>query len=160
MATVYLGLGANLGDRQKNIEKAIEKITKLPDTELLKASPLYETEPIGHTAQPKFLNGAVAIKTTLSPMDLLCQLKKIEKELGREETFRFGPRLIDIDILFFGDQKLNTLELIIPHPRITERYFVLRPLLDIAPELVRLLFPTLSAELRDLLKDWSDLQKK
>lgn len=153
METVYLGLGANLGDRQKNIENAIEKITKLPHTELLKVSPLYETEPVGHTAQPKFLNGAVSIKTNLSPADLLRQLKKIEKELGREETFRFGPRLIDIDILFFGDQKLSTPELIIPHPRIAERYFVLRPLLDIAPELVRSLLPALSTELRELLKD-------
>jgi 2-amino-4-hydroxy-6-hydroxymethyldihydropteridine diphosphokinase len=153
METVYLGLGANLGDRGKNIEEAIGKIKNLPQTEMLKASTLYETEPVGHTAQPKFLNSAIAIKTKLSPMDLLRQLKKIEKELGREDTFRFGPRLIDIDILFFGDQKLSTPELTIPHPRITERYFVLRPLMDIVPALVHSLLPTLSAELRELLKD-------
>ena len=132
MVTCYLGIGSNLGNRRKNIKLAIQKISALKDTEVIKSSRMIETEPVGGpVGQGKFLNAALKIRTSLSPLILLKKLKSIEKQLGREKTVRNGPRTIDLDILFYGDRIINSKNLTIPHPRVFEREFVIKPLLEI-----------------------------
>lgn len=130
MAICYLGVGANLGKRRKNIVLARQKINRLAQTRIIRAAKILETEPVGGPkGQPKFLNTVFKIETKLSPQVLLKSLKKIEKELGRKKTvLRYGPRPIDLDILFYADRIVNTKNLKIPHPKIFQREFVLRPL--------------------------------
>jgi len=131
---VFLSLGSNLGDRQKNLE-AVENL--LPPLVLIKErSRIYETEPWGYREQPRFLNQVLAVTTSMSALDLLAYLKDIEKSIGREPSFRYGPREVDIDILLYGDHVINQECLIIPHERLTERAFVLVPLAELAPELI------------------------
>jgi 2-amino-4-hydroxy-6-hydroxymethyldihydropteridine diphosphokinase len=133
MPTVYLALGTNLGDRPANLRAAIAAMP--PAVTVLAESPVYETPPWGLTDQPAFLNMAVKAETRLEPAALLATLKRIEQEMGRTPTIRWGPRLIDMDILFYDDLVLETPEATIPHPRLHERAFVLVPLADIAPDL-------------------------
>lgn len=135
-AKVFIAIGSNLGDRVENCRKAVELIGKLPSTKVIRESSLYETEPWGYEDQPLFLNGAVEIETSLSPVELLVELKRVEAETGRQETFRWGPRAIDLDIVFYGDDVINEGGLTIPHPRAHERPFVLVPLKEIAPDLI------------------------
>lgn len=131
---VFLSLGSNLGDRQKNLI-AVENL--LPPQVIVKErSPIYETEPWGYQEQPRFLNQVLSVTTSLSPWDLLTYLNDIEKSIGRKPSFRYGPREVDIDILLYGDQEIVQENLIIPHERLTERAFVLAPLADLAPELI------------------------
>lgn len=133
MAICYLGIGSNLGDRRKNIKSAIKEINALKDTRVVKASKIIETDPVGGPkGQPKFLNAALKIATRLPPPALLKNLKKIEKGIGRKKTVRYGPRAIDLDILFYADKIINRKDLKVPHPKIFEREFVLKPLLEIA----------------------------
>ncbi len=129
----YLGLGSNLGDRELNLLAAVERLRLLGD--VVKISRPYETDPVGYTDQPRFLNVAVLLETTLDPVPLLAALKRVEADLGRVETVRYGPRTIDLDILVYDDLILQTPELTIPHPRLTERAFALVPLAEIAPDL-------------------------
>ena len=131
--TVFLALGTNLGDRPANLRAAIAALP--PSIVVRQSSPVYETPPWGLTDQPAFLNMVVKAETRLEPAALLAYLKRIEQELGRTPTVRWGPRLIDMDILFYDDLILNTPGLAIPHPRLQERAFVLIPLADIAPDL-------------------------
>ena len=132
MVTCYLGIGSNLGNRSKNIRLAIQKIRALKNTELIKISGIIETKPMGGPRnQSKFLNAAIKIKTNLAPSLLLKKFKKIEIELGRTKTLRYGPRVIDLDILFYGDKIINRNNLEIPHPKVFKREFVIRPLLEI-----------------------------
>jgi 2-amino-4-hydroxy-6-hydroxymethyldihydropteridine diphosphokinase len=131
--TVYLALGTNLGDRTANLKQAIASLT--PQLEVKAKSGIYETPPWGFEDQPKFLNQVLRAKTYLDPEPLLKHLKRLEVALGRKESFPNGPRLIDIDILFYDDRVVNTPSLVIPHPRLHERGFVLLPLMDIAPDL-------------------------
>ena len=131
---VYLALGTNLGDRAANLKQAIASLT--PQLEVKAKSAVYETPPWGFEDQPKFLNQVIKTKTYLDPERLLKHLKRLEVALGRKESFPNGPRLIDIDILFYDDLVLNKPSLVIPHPRLHERAFVLLPLMDIAPDLV------------------------
>jgi 2-amino-4-hydroxy-6-hydroxymethyldihydropteridine diphosphokinase len=132
MAICYLGLGSNLGDRRSNIGRAIRKIKALPDTRVIKISRLFETCPVGGPAgQGKFLNGALRIKTAIPPSALLKKIKKIEKDLGRIETARYGPRSIDLDILFYNNRIIRRKELKIPHPKVFQRSFVMRPLAEV-----------------------------
>ncbi|HEY9075827.1 MAG TPA: 2-amino-4-hydroxy-6-hydroxymethyldihydropteridine diphosphokinase [Anaerolineaceae bacterium] len=130
---VYIAMGTNLGDRAANLEKAIALLP--PDAQPMRLSPIYETEPWGYTDQPAFLNAVLEAETSLPPLDLLAALKRIESEIGRKPTFRYGPRLIDLDILFYDDLILEADNLVIPHPRLAERLFVLQPLADLAPDL-------------------------
>jgi GTP cyclohydrolase-4 len=134
MATVYLGLGSNLGDRKHNLAQALELMSKHLVVE--QVSSIYETEPVGYKDQPLFLNAACRISTGLNPEKLLRLAKKIEAKLGRTPGFPNAPRPIDIDILFYGDEVFNDKELTIPHPHLAERAFVLVPLAEIAPDLV------------------------
>ena len=150
--TAYLGLGSNLGDRKKNLLRGIEFLQK--QIQISKVSPTYETDPVGYTEQPPFLNCVCMGETNLSPLDLLSFAKEAEAALGRVPTFRNGPRTLDVDILFYGEEvvsveaplpKQGTLPsfpkgmeeggLEVPHPRLPERKFVLEPLADIAPDL-------------------------
>lgn len=131
MVICYLGIGSNLGDRRKNIRLAMQKINKLKDTKVLKTSKVTQSEPEGGPPQRDFLNSAIKIKTKLSAFKLLKALKKIEKELGREKTVKNGPRTIDLDILLYGNKIINRKDLKIPHPRMFEREFVIKPLLEI-----------------------------
>ena len=133
MATIYLALGTNLGDRLANLRAAIAALP--PSVVVRQSSHVYETPPWGLTDQPAFLNMAVKAETRLEPAVLLANLKRIEQELGRTPTVRWGPRLIDMDILFYDDLVLETPEATIPHPRLHERAFVLVPLAEIAPDL-------------------------
>jgi len=133
MVICYLGVGSNLGDRRRNIKEAIRKINALKGTSVLKASRLIETEPQGRMhKQPKYLNGALKIKTNLPASALLNYLKKIETELGRPKRHpRLNPRTIDLDILFYANSVIKTKNLVVPHPRLFEREFVMRPLSEI-----------------------------
>ena len=131
---IYLLLGSNLGDRLANLRAAITSLSA--KIQPIAQSSVYETEPWGYSEQPAFLNLVLKGDTELSPLDLLSFLKETEVTMGRVETFRFGPRLIDLDILFYDDLILESPKLTIPHPRITERAFVLVPLTDIAPGMV------------------------
>jgi 2-amino-4-hydroxy-6-hydroxymethyldihydropteridine diphosphokinase len=130
---VYLSLGSNLGNRLANLQEAITALQ--PKIHLLAQSSVYETEPWGYSDQPLFLNLALKGSTELNPHELLSFVKEVEASMGRKETFRFGPRLIDLDILFYDDLILDSPSLIIPHPRIIERAFVLVPLAEISPDL-------------------------
>lgn len=132
MVVCFLGVGSNLGNKRRNIKQAIRKINLLKNTRVLKQSKLIETEPVGAPLNhPKFLNSALKISTGLSPLNLLNGLKTIEKELGRKHTVRNGPRTIDLDILLYADKVIKNKGLVIPHPRMFARNFVIRPLLEI-----------------------------
>jgi 2-amino-4-hydroxy-6-hydroxymethyldihydropteridine diphosphokinase len=132
--TVFLAFGTNLGEREANLDLARRDLSEFVKIE--KKSSIYETPPGGVTDQPAFLNQVLVGETSLSPQDLLTAVKRIEKTMGRLPSVRFGPRLIDIDILLYGDTLLDTPDLTIPHARMFERAFVLVPLLEIAPDLV------------------------
>jgi 2-amino-4-hydroxy-6-hydroxymethyldihydropteridine diphosphokinase len=131
VTVAYVGLGANLGDREETIRAAV---AELPDVVAL--SPLRETDPVGVTDQPQFLNGVAALETELAPRELLDVLLAVERRLGRERRERWGPRTIDLDLLLYGDEVIDEDGLKIPHPRLHERRFVLEPLADLAPQLV------------------------
>jgi 2-amino-4-hydroxy-6-hydroxymethyldihydropteridine diphosphokinase len=132
--TLYLALGSNIDDRLANLKQAISSLS--PQLEVKKKSRIYETPPWGYTDQAMFLNQVLMAKTYLEPEPLLRHLKRLEIALGRKATFRNGPRLIDIDILFYDDLVLETPALTIPHPHLHERGFVLLPMMDIAPDLM------------------------
>jgi len=148
MAIVYIGLGSNLGDRKKNCLRAIG-LLKQNGLSVTRQSSIYETKPWGVTEQPEFVNMAVKAETELAPFQLLALLKKIEKDMGRQETVRWGPRILDLDILLYDDIIMNTETLTIPHPLMQEREFVLRPLSEIAGEKVH---PVLKKKIGELLK--------
>jgi 2-amino-4-hydroxy-6-hydroxymethyldihydropteridine diphosphokinase len=130
---VYIALGCNLGDRLENLTNAIAHM-QAGGIYIRKKSHIYETEPWGYTDQPAFLNMTIEAETNLAPNALLSFLKNVEREMGRENTFRNAPRLIDLDILFYDDLVLDSPPLVIPHPRLHDRPFVLVPLADIAPD--------------------------
>ena len=131
MTVAYVGLGSNLGDREATIRRAI---AALPG--VIAVSELRETDPVGVTEQPAFLNGAVALETELSPRELLDSLLAVERELGRERRERWGPRTIDLDLLLYGGETVDEPGLTVPHPSLHERRFVLEPLAELDPELV------------------------
>ena len=144
---VYLSLGSNLGGRQANLRNAIGRLLELGD--VVEVSSVYETEPVEVADQPWFLNCAVAVRTDLKPREFLAGILAIEKSMGRARTQPKGPRLIDIDILLFGQQTINTPQLTVPHPAMAERRFVLEPLAEIAPDVEH---PTSRKCISELLK--------
>lgn len=156
MALVYLGLGSNLGEREKNCLEAI-RLLKDNGVAVVRQSSLIETEPWGMTDQPHFINMAVRAETDLSPEPLLALLMKIETDMGRIRKVKWGPRIIDLDILFYDDQVIRNSDLTIPHPLMHEREFVLRPLAEIAPDKVH---PLLKKTVRKLLDDLAAINQR
>lgn len=134
----YIGFGSNLGNRKKNIEKALGALEK--KCEIKMTSGLYETEPVGYANQNNFLNGVILIETNLSPEELLVFINKIEKKLKRTREIKNGPRTIDLDILFFDNLVIKQKNLAIPHPRLHERLFVLAPFCEINPDFIHPVF--------------------
>lgn len=136
MVDAYLGLGGNIGDREAQLTAAIEQLANHAQIEVVAVSPMYETKPVGYVEQPDFLNVCVHIKTTLEPHELLEVGLAVEANLHRVRDIRWGPRTIDIDILLYGDRIIETQALMVPHPRMTERAFVMIPLNDIASDVI------------------------
>ena len=137
MTRAYLGLGANLGDRQATMRAALDALAATPDVRVVAVSAFRETDPVGFVDQPRFLNAAAAVETELGARELLDELLRIERSLGRtREGPRFGPRTIDLDLLLFGDEVVDEPGLTVPHPRLHERAFVLDPLGELDPGLV------------------------
>ncbi len=149
MAVVYIGLGSNLGRKRANIRKAVKLLDKKKDIKILKVSSLYETEPVGYVKQDWFVNACLKAETNLSPRQLLSVLKDIEKKLKRKRRFiKWGPRTIDLDILLCDNLKLKTKDLVIPHPEMHKRAFVLIPLMELEPNLIH---PTKRKSILELL---------
>lgn len=148
---VCLALGANIGDRLGTLRRA--RAALAPYVNVTATSPIYETAPAYATDQPAFLNAALRGETALDPLKLLFTVKELERELGRMPTFRYGPRAIDIDILFYDDLEMHTSELTIPHPLLCERVFVLKPLADVAPDWIHPAAKVSVKTLLDLLPD-------
>lgn len=146
---VYLGLGSNIGDRESYLREAVQSILKQPDIRDLITSSIYETEPVGYTNQDNFLNVVICFYTSESPMECLDLLQRIEKELGRKRIIHWGPRTIDIDLLLYGNAIINSERLIVPHPRILERAFVILPMAEIDPNLK---IPG-QGDIRDVIRD-------
>jgi 2-amino-4-hydroxy-6-hydroxymethyldihydropteridine diphosphokinase len=149
MAIVYIGLGSNVGDRHRNCLAAIE-LLRQNGLLVARQSSMHETEPWGVTDQPEFVNMTVETETDLAPIKLLEVLKKIEKDMGRQDTMKWGPRIIDLDILLYDDIIMKTDSLTIPHSLMHERAFVLRPLSEIAGNFIH---PVLKKSITDLLKE-------
>ena len=150
MSTVYIGIGSNLGDRLGYIREAIAKMGQSQEIEIRRASSVYETEPVGHKEQPRFLNMVLELKTSFEPSNLLEHLLRIEDQMGRKRDQAWGPRNIDLDILFYDDVVINSDRLTLPHPRMHQRRFVLVPLAEIAPKVV---LPSLKKTVERLLKE-------
>lgn len=146
----YIALGSNMGDKELNLQQAIDKINLNKKTEVTKVSKFYVTDPVGVVEQDQFLNGAIAIKTLLTPDELITRLLEIETELKRVRTIKWGPRTIDLDVLLYDELITSSEEIVIPHPRMHERPFVLQPLNDIAPYVMH---PILGRRVFQLLED-------
>jgi 2-amino-4-hydroxy-6-hydroxymethyldihydropteridine diphosphokinase len=131
----FVGLGSNLEEPENQVRQAFDELDRLPHTRVVRKSSLYRTAPIGHEAQPQFINAVAQLETGLSAERLLAELQGIEKRHGRERSFKNAPRTLDLDLLLFGDARLDLPQLTVPHPRMRERAFVLKPLLEIAPQL-------------------------
>ena len=152
MNTAYLSLGSNIGDRAHNITHALEQLASHSER-LVKQSSLYETEPVELREQDWFLNCVVEVETNLRPQELMQVLLRIERSMGRERTVPKGPRIIDVDILLFGSERVHESHLEIPHPRMTDRRFVLVPFSEIAPDAVH---PIMKKTIQQLLEDTPD----
>lgn len=148
--TAYIGLGSNMGNKQENIQLAIEKIGQSQNNKIIQVSKLYETEPVGFLEQDDFINSAIEIRTMFSPNELIKFLLNIEIELKRVRTIKWGPRTIDLDVLLYNNDIISSKDIVVPHPRMHERSFVLLPLCDIAPYI---LHPILNKRMVELLKE-------
>ncbi len=151
MPTAYIGIGSNLGDRAGHVAFAIGQLRAMPGVAHVRPSPTYETDPVGPIAQGRYLNAAAEVATALSPHDLAAALRRIETDAGREPPDvrqRWGPRVLDLDLLLYDRLVLDTPDLTVPHPRLHERWFVLKPLADLAPDAVH---PVLGVTIATLL---------
>jgi 2-amino-4-hydroxy-6-hydroxymethyldihydropteridine diphosphokinase len=158
MPIVYIALGSNIGDREANLREAIRRVSQARIT-VTRISSFYETEPVDYLDQPWFLNAVVEAQTVLPPAQLLTTLRDIESEMGSNKPFPKGPRLIDLDILLYGDETIATSELQVPHPRMLQRNFVLVPLAEIAPTMRHPSWPATATELLSRSPDRSAIQK-
>ena len=152
MTKVYLALGSNVGDRQKNLQEAV-KLLREVGVRVNKTSSVYETEPVDYLEQDWFLNAVLEAETGLPALDLLHQIRNIESRMGSKKPFAKGPRLIDLDILLYGNETIDTPELQVPHPRMLQRKFVLVPLAEIAPTLRHSTWPAPAAEMLSRTSD-------
>jgi 2-amino-4-hydroxy-6-hydroxymethyldihydropteridine diphosphokinase len=134
VTSAYVGLGSNLDQPADHVRAALEELKRLPDTSLAAASSLYRSRPVGYAAQPDFVNAVAALDTTLEPLALLRELQAIETRHGRVRTFRNAPRTLDLDLLLYGEARIDAPGLTVPHPRMHERAFVLQPLVEISPQ--------------------------
>ncbi|WP_409290949.1 2-amino-4-hydroxy-6-hydroxymethyldihydropteridine diphosphokinase [Peribacillus sp. SCS-37] len=151
--TAYLSLGSNIKDRLEHLTSAVRSLAGDPSVRVAKVSSIYETDPVGYTGQDCFLNIAVEVKTFLSPAELLEKCQSIERELGRKRVIRWGPRTIDLDILLYNHENIETESLSVPHPRMHERAFVLVPLLELNPSLKDPVSQTLLADFLEAIPD-------
>jgi 2-amino-4-hydroxy-6-hydroxymethyldihydropteridine diphosphokinase len=135
VTTAYVGVGSNLDQPANHVRRAMDEMAAIRATQLRAKSSLYRSTPMGYAAQPDFVNAVVALETSLSAKDLLQELQAIEKRHGRERSFANAPRTLDLDLLIFGNERIAAQDLVVPHPRMHERAFVLRPLLEVAPGL-------------------------
>jgi 2-amino-4-hydroxy-6-hydroxymethyldihydropteridine diphosphokinase len=158
MTLIYLALGSNVGSREENLREAERRLRQLSIT-IERASSTYETAPVDYLDQPWFLNSVLEAETDLAPHDLLQQMRKIESAMGSQKPFAKGPRLIDLDILLYGDETIATPDLQVPHPRMLERRFVLVPLAEIAPNHRHPSWPGTVAELLQNTPDRSEVHK-
>jgi len=131
MATCYIGIGSNIGDRQKFIDSSIAELKKVRGLRVTRLSSIYETLPVSDIPQEKYLNGVIEIETSIRPKALLKELNRIEEIFGRKRTIRNAPRTIDLDILYYGDERIDEKDIVIPHPKISEREFVLKGLREL-----------------------------
>ena len=150
MTKVYIGLGSNLGNREENLVSAISRIDAYDELCIISKSGFHETKPVGGPPQPDYVNCVIELETEIEPQTLLGMFKKIEIELGRKSGVRWGPRIIDLDILLYGDRVVNDHNLKIPHERMHERIFVLEPLCEISPDITH---PVLRKNISELLKE-------
>ncbi len=151
-STAFIGVGSNLGNREETIEEAKENLIKVPQIRFNRSAPIYETDPVGAPKQGKFLNTVWEIETDLTAQELLKVLLIIESGLGRKRFEKNGPRTIDLDLLLYGDYVINEKDLIVPHPRLHERWFVLKPLWDLRSDFVHPVFKKSICELLDQVK--------
>lgn len=150
-ATIYIGLGSNLGDRVARLREAVVRLSQIID--VTHVSRLYVHAPLGYVSDDAFINAVVEGRTAIKPLDLLAELQKIERAMGRRRGIQYGPRPIDLDILLYGAAQIESLELTIPHPRLAERAFVLKPLAELAPNLMH---PVLYYTVSQLLANVDD----
>lgn len=154
--TTYISVGSNIGDKLSNCQQGIDALTRLRGTVLMQQSEFFKTEPVDFTDQDWFINTVIQINTDLDPFRLLDEFHAIQCGAGREkDPVRYGPRVLDLDIIFYDDVVMNTAELVIPHPRMHERRFVLRPLCDISPDIIHPVFLKDVKTLLDMLDDQS-----
>jgi len=149
----YIGIGSNLGDKVKNCIEAIDTISNMSGCQLSRPSSFYRTEPIGMDGTPWFINGVIEVKTSLTPYNLFKALEGIEKDMGRRRVNNLEPRIIDLDLLFYNHLAISTPHMVIPHPRLHLRRFVLVPLAEIAPYFIH---PIYHVSVRELLKNLKD----
>lgn len=152
--SIYLGLGSNMGDRVRYLREAVARIGALVN--ITKISNLYVAAPLGYVRDDAFINAVLNGTTTLTPMELLKEMQEIERAMGRQPGVSYGPRPIDIDILFYGMTQIETISLTVPHPRMAQRAFVLKPLAEIAPTLMH---PVLYYTITELLQDADDVEQ-
>jgi 2-amino-4-hydroxy-6-hydroxymethyldihydropteridine diphosphokinase len=150
MNKVYIGLGTNVGDRESNLKDAISELAAVPEIEIVSLSSIYETNPVGYLEQGKFLNMVVCINTTFDAQTLLVTCMKIEQNLGRKREIRWGPRTIDLDILLYNQENIVTKNLIVPHPRMLDRAFVVIPLVEIDKDII---LPNMEKPIREIMDD-------
>lgn len=159
MSIVFIGLGSNMGDKTANMEKAVLELGKVPGNKVLAVSSFYKTEPVGGIEQNWFVNAVAKLETTLSPRELLNTLLDIEKSLGRIRGVKWGPRVIDLDILLYDNLVMDEEGLSIPHPYLHERGFVLVPLVEIAPKVMHPKFKKYMSELMGGINDHKKIEK-
>jgi 2-amino-4-hydroxy-6-hydroxymethyldihydropteridine diphosphokinase len=152
-ANIFISLGTNLGDREKNLRDAVDLVAQLPGTQLVKQSKIYTTAAWGKTDQPDFLNAVMEISSNLSAGELMEALLQLEEKMGRVRNDHWGPRIIDMDILFYGEEIIDSLTLHVPHPELQNRNFVLVPLHEIAPAFIHPVFKKSAAQLLEECPD-------